>query len=112
MAVATPRAAASSADPRDALKGAEDLGSVGERHEASSTRTHAVPHPVTFGDKTRHRGRVVSTDTTPSPATTPRSWRCSGHRVGLVVDRVVRTVVHRVVAPLVDRCGITGPRAP
>ena len=73
MAVATPGAAPHATAPRDALKGAEDLGCVGERHEASSTRTHAVPHPVTVSDTTRHRGLVVSTDTTPSPARTPRS---------------------------------------
>jgi len=111
MAVATPRAAASASSSGDALQRAEDLGSVGKRHTASSARNHAVPHPATVGRRTRHRGLVVSTDTTPSATRTPRSWRCSGHR-GALVDRTVRPVVHRVVTPLVDHCGVTGLRAP
>jgi hypothetical protein len=104
MAVATPRAAPWPTAPRDALQRTEDLGRVGQRHTASSARgpgrSHAVPHPVTVSATTRQRGLVVSTDTTPPPTRTPRSWRCSRHRVGLA-ERPVRPVEHR--------CGVTGP---
>lgn len=47
MAVATPRAAASAPSSGDALQGAEDLGSVRERHTASSA-------PMRFLDVTIH----------------------------------------------------------